>query len=198
VGRGTGLGLSIARQLVQQMGGDIFVDSAPGEGARFSIFFERRAVEALPAAEEVAAPPSHEQLRVLVVDDDLLFLRALERTLSREFEVKVAPGAAEAIEILGSDGDFDAVVLDVIMPAVDGTQLYTRLAEQHAPLAARTCFLTGGVTSPHLRQAVEASGRPCLAKPLDDRELARTVRALARPEAARGESRPLPALNVVR
>ncbi len=188
IGQGTGLGLSITRQLVQQMGGDIFVDSAPGEGARFSVFFERRQTAAGPPPAAEGVPPTSERLRVLMVDDDLLFLRALQRSLRQEFEISIASTAADALTTLAADRQYDVVVSDVIMPEMDGVAFYRRLAAHHPALAARTMFLTGGVTSEALRQSLAATGRPCLGKPFEVAELTKVIRALGRPDLQREQS----------
>jgi two-component system, NtrC family, sensor kinase len=179
-GKGTGLGLAISRQLVQNMGGEIFAESEPGKGSRFSVVIERRRAEDVAAELRPKLPPVTERLRVLLVDDDELILRAMTRSLSAHFECEGQGGAQAALRTLGDDADFDVVVSDVVMPDMDGVAFYTALSDRHPSLAARTLFISGGA-SPQLRERIAETGRPCLAKPLDVVELVRTIRKLGRP-----------------
>lgn len=194
VGEGTGLGLAITRQLVQQMNGEILLQSAPGEGATFSVFFERRAV--LPVETITApsgAPLTDDRLRLLVVDDDPFFPVALARAIGKQFELHRAHSAAEARERLKRDDAFDAVLVDVIMPDTDGVVFFTWLSQEHPALRTRVVFMTGGITSRALTEALDATGRPCLSKPVDHHELVTMIRMVARGGASTGEVASAPA-----
>ncbi|HEY7955101.1 MAG TPA: ATP-binding protein [Polyangia bacterium] len=181
VGRGTGLGLSITRQLVQRMGGEIFVESAPGEGARFTVVLERTAALGQPTSPDLRVLPGTDRLRVLILDDDELILRSMERSLSAHFECMSLPSAQVALERLRFDHDFDVVITDVVMPEMNGIEFYGALQTSHPELAHRTLFISGGITSEALHERVTGTGRPCLAKPVDPQELVRSIRRLGRP-----------------
>jgi signal transduction histidine kinase/CheY-like chemotaxis protein len=181
VGKGTGLGLSITQQLVQKMGGEIFVDSDLGAGARFSVLLQRSQVQTSVPSGEHWTPPASERLRVLLLDDDDLILRSMQRSLSTHFECQAIDDPRAALTLLGSDGDFDAVVSDVVMPDMNGLEFWNELGRLHADLALRTVFISGGITSERLRVRVSDTGRPCLSKPLDMTELIRTIRRVGRP-----------------
>lgn len=183
-GEGTGLGLAITRQLVQQMNGEILVHSAPGEGATFNVFFERPKAITSSGAALACVPPSSERLRVLVVDDDPYFPAALARVLGRQFELKTARSAADAKALLAKDAAFDALLTDVIMPDTDGVSFFLWLSRQHPQLRTRVMFLTGGITSRALSEALDATNRPCLTKPINHQELVGLIRALVREENA--------------
>ncbi len=183
-GEGTGLGLAITRQLVQQMDGEILLHSAPGEGATFNVFFERPRASMSSEAAVACVPPSSERLRVLVIDDDPYFPAALARALGRQFELKTARSAADARALLAKDTAFDVLLADVIMPDTDGVNFFLWLSRQHPQLRTRVMFMTGGITSRALSEALDATNRPCLAKPINHQELAALIRALAREEKA--------------
>ena len=181
VGKGTGLGLSITRQLVQKMGGEILVESEPGEGTRFEVVVERTHVfEANPRL-ELRTPPSSDRLRVLLLDDEELVLRSMQRSLAAHFECLGMPRAQAALTALEADHDFDVVVTDVVMPEMNGIEFYSELQTHHPDLALRTLFISGGITSQMLHERVTDTGRPCLAKPIDLAELVQSIRRIGRP-----------------
>lgn len=179
-GEGTGLGLAITRQLVQQMNGEIMVQSAPGEGATFNVFLERAAPIAKVAPPAASQQISTDRLRLLLVDDDPFFAPALTRVLGRQFELQTAPNAAAAKELLHDDQNFDAVLVDVIMPDTDGVGFFAWLSRQHPTLRKRVVFLTGGITARALTEALQATLRPCLTKPVDHQELVALIRTMVR------------------
>jgi signal transduction histidine kinase/CheY-like chemotaxis protein len=180
-GKGTGLGLSITKELVNKLGGDIFVESAEGLGARFSVVLDRARAVSTTVSGWPRLPPIHERLRVLILDDDELILRSMHRSLSSHFECEAVGAARTALDLLDQDGDFDAVVSDVVMPEMNGLEFWTQLEQKRPELALKTVFISGGITSEKLHAGVSDTGRPCLVKPVDIAELVRTIRRLGRP-----------------
>ncbi|MFH1574095.1 MAG: response regulator [Acidobacteriota bacterium] len=137
VGKGTGLGLSICYGLVEKISGDISVESRVGEGTTFHIRIpiggaEPRRPAAPGAATEVrgeeqadaGAPPVPAiPTAVLVVDDEVPFVEALQRRLSRRnFDVHTANSGEEAMQKLRRRRDIDVVILDIRMAGMDGVQ----------------------------------------------------------------------------
>ncbi len=110
------------------------------------------------------------RLRVLLIDDDELLRRCIQRQLG-EFEVVTARSALEALGILEQDTDFDVVLSDVMMPGMSGVQLYAACYRRFPTLAPRFVFASGNpeVARAELGRAVEALGVPqepiLLAKP---------------------------------
>lgn len=179
-GTGTGLGLAITQELVHKAGGELFVESVPGHGARFWVVLPHTGA-ASSADKPPSAPPRREsRLRVMIVDDDEFVLRTLARSLSADFECVPVASAQEAMTALYADPKVDALLADIVMPGMNGYELYEAVKEAYPQLAERTVFLSGGIRNPKLQDAIQSSGRLCLDKPIDVRALGRTLRDVAR------------------
>jgi PAS domain S-box-containing protein len=127
VGKGTGLGLSHVYGLMQQSGGDLVIESAPGEGASIALYF--------PALAATAQARTHteERDKALVVDDqaDVLYM-AVELFQTLGYEVLSANSGTEALAILRRTPDIQVLFSDVVMPGMNGMEL-AREARRQAP-----------------------------------------------------------------
>ena len=126
---GTGLGMGIVKRLLDIMGGDIRIESRPGEGTRVIITLEHRIVEGedLPAAEtrkkEESEPASLQGKRVLLVEDNELNREIAEELLTDAgMLVECAADGVICVDMLtkAEAGYYDAILMDIQMPNMDG------------------------------------------------------------------------------
>ena len=180
-GAGTGLGLSQVYGVTRQLGGHVDIESHVGKGTTIRIYLPRAAAaEGRQTAENVLEQlPSSGAASVLVVDDDpdvrAFTVSCLE---SLGYEVRVADGGHAALAILGGRESIDVLLIDVIMPEVQGPEV-ARLALAKRP-ELRILFMTG-----YVAEAGEAINRQhVLSKPFTVTELAHKVQEVLRaPEA---------------
>jgi PAS domain S-box-containing protein len=115
---GTGLGLSVVYSLVKQIGGSIDVHSEIGSGTEFRLSFPAHFEAAEQPIQKLAEPAGGNE-RILVVDDEPEMRRLLETVLkSIGYSVTTAINGMEAVERIS--GDFDLVIMDMVMPVMDG------------------------------------------------------------------------------
>jgi PAS domain S-box-containing protein len=174
-GQGTGLGLATTYGFVRQSGGAITIDSAPGAGTTFRIYFPE--VVAVGAAVPATPKPVAEvnALRtVLVVEDEesvrTLVVRMLERA---GYRVLQAPNGAAALSLVGTRlAEIDLLLSDIVMPGMRGPELFEVLRTARPDL--RAVFMSG---YPAVDEAgPRVSGRaPILAKPFTLEELVSAV-----------------------
>jgi PAS domain S-box-containing protein len=143
---GTGLGSAIVRQLVELMGGRVSVDSRPGGGTRVAVDLplplapDRARADAPPtggaAGGEGAAQAPLGGLRLLVADDNATNRRLLELMLTRAgAEVTLTADGRAALEAW-APGRFDALLLDISMPEMDGLAALAAIRARAGPAGA--------------------------------------------------------------
>ena len=177
-GRGTGLGLSTVYGIVKQTGGHIAVESVPGAGARFELFFP-----VLPAAlskdspiisgEHALPPPGG---RILLVEDEDAVRTATRRILQRDgYTVLEASNASEALAIAAKyNGEIDLLLTDLVMPGMRGTDLAHEVMATHPQI--RILVMSGYSEETSNRQWSLPPNVTLLEKPFSASSLARRVR----------------------
>lgn len=177
---GTGLGLAISKRLVEQMGGEITVSSKLGEGSTFTARIPWIAAEPeIQPTQVEGADESPLEGHLLVVDDNPVNRKVAQRMLERlGLEVTLAEGGLEALELAESE-TFDAVLMDIQMPDLDGLETTRRWrSREHAlerspvPIFA----LSANVLEHHRQRAAEAGMDGYLTKPIDRQTLARALK----------------------
>ena len=192
VGAGTGLGLSTVYGIVKQTGGYVFVDSAPGEGARFSIYLPRYREEEEPAVAAQADAAALDAPRdltgigtvMLVEDEDAVRLfgaRALRNKGYQVIEAKDGDGALEQLNGVVDgmattlDGrKIDLLITDVVMPGVDGPTLVREVRERYPQL--KVIFISGYTEDTFRQKLGEGERVEFLSKPFTLQQLAGKVK----------------------
>jgi len=184
---GTGLGMTIAKEIVNLMGGQIKIDSAPGTGSHFHFDLDLRRVK---SRQQIAGPAAVSIVlgkRVLVVDDNATILTLIKELLLRDqHQVTIARSGAEALDLLNAH-EFDVIFLDFNMGDMDGAKvlnLYRFGRLQTAP----TFFLTADATAATAARLRSIGAAGVLYKPIAvdglRQAIAQVCSVAAEPQAA--------------
>jgi PAS domain S-box-containing protein len=167
-GVGTGVGLSVCQAIVAAHDGTISVDSAPGKGARFTIFLPAATTAADPiAAQADEAIPAVRDARVLVVDDEADIAAMIAEILRNDGHRAEVADNAEAALAAVRQGGVDLIVSDIRMPGLDGPGFYRALEDVAEGLADRVLFVTGDTLAPEIDRFISDTGAPVIEKPID-------------------------------
>ena len=178
---GSGLGLSIVRELVEQMGGTIQLESQLGEGSLFIVTLSF-ALDTAPAADTPAKAPAADLqgMRVLVAEDNALNMEITQFMLDElHVAYECAENGAEALCLYKNApaGHFDAILMDMMMPVMDGTAAAAaiRALPQEDAADIPIIALTANVCADVSADAAYTDMNDCLFKPVQPSHLQATL-----------------------
>ena len=181
---GTGLGLSMVHGIISQNGGQVAVDSDPGQGTTFTISLPlTERVGALPAP-VAAAPASGGAETILLVEDDPVVRRVVTSMLDHHgYRLIPAGSGEEALALARAAPDtVDLLITDLVMPGLNGRE--TAEAVRSLQPQARVLYMSGYTDDAVIRVGGFDLGVSFLQKPFSGDELARRVRELLDSHAA--------------
>jgi two-component system NtrC family sensor kinase len=169
--RGTGLGLSVCADIIHRHRGTFRLCAGKLPGACFEATIPLQTGLLPRVSPRSSLPPPGPPLRILVIDDEVMLIRAYRRLLGRQHDVVAAYGGEEALAVLSCDQGFDLILCDLMMPGTDGVGVYECLQRSYPELLQRVVFSSGGPTSARAQEFLRRPGIVCLDKPISSEAL---------------------------
>jgi PAS domain S-box-containing protein len=179
---GTGLGLAISKRLVEMMGGEIHVESIPGESTTFAFTLLAKVPERVETT-HLAGCAAPAGMRILVAEDNKINQAVIYHMLrNMGHQVDIVDNGDAAVRQVQNQ-DYDLVLMDVQMPGVDGLEATRQIRSLASPCSqAPIAALTASATTEDRRQCLESGMNDYISKPLHPNSL-RELLHRWRPEA---------------
>lgn len=177
-GRGTGLGLAIVYGIMKQNNGYVVVDSEPGAGSCFRLYFPIIAAAAEPAKTDEPAPPEEGRETILIAEDDAT-IRQLTRTMLSEFGYTVIEAAdgEDAVNKFREHKDaIKLIILDVVMPKMNGKEVHDEIIAIKPDV--KTLYVSGYSADIIRAKGITEESQDIIFKPVSPMDLLRSVRQI--------------------
>jgi len=176
INSGLGLGLTICKELVNQMGGEIWVESKAGEGSKFSFTLPTGEADDTLVAETTNATYTWKDEwagKKIILADDVIYAHQFIKALLKKKDIEVisAIDGEEAINLADRHPDAALILMDIQMPRVGGVEAMERIKEKYPelPIIAYTAYAMSGDSELYLERGFD----DYLSKPLETPELLR-------------------------
>lgn len=190
---GSGLGLAISRQLVEMMGGTIWVESKKGKGSTFYFTVKLAVGKAMSSAKhniEAIAKVKH-PLKILLAEDDRINQVVITRMLKEAGHVvETVNNGVEALQVI-SEKNIDVVLMDIQMPEMDGIEAVKRVRKsekgtaRHIPIIALTAYALQGDREKYLSVGMD----DYIAKPVQTNSLLETIEKVGERSKAKNRNK---------
>ena len=175
--------LLICEEIINNHGGQILVDS---ESRKRTCFFIELPITAEESLNNIKAIHDHGSFKIgdrkgLIVDDDVCVAELLRNLLDIEgIKMEKVYDGESALEKIDKNS-YDFILLDVVMPKLDGLSLYRKLKEKGSPCLEKIIFITGDVASANAEELFRSIKNPRILKPFDLAEIKKTILQVLNP-----------------
>ena len=192
MGKGTGLGLSMVYGIMQTHNGLVTLDSEVGQGTTFHLYFPAIKTNSETTDMNAARSPSRleptgllKKLCILLAEDESPLRAMIQEELEQQgARVLAAENGKKALQLFEEQGDrIDAVLLDVGMPEMSGTEVFRRIRLHNPHMSV--ILMTGYADSAEISQLMQTPGTALLRKPFDMNDLIKLLSATQAPEKSK-------------